>query len=197
MAREIQIISTSDGTKYIEFGWDADELASFSLQMYITKTGARAVDFLQSLSLSFMSFMGGNLYLHNSDDAPRATLFGEKKDVKVGIVANEQGGTAKLLDSIALGTDGIWEEESVTIPPDNNHPYGMYSTIPKGNFKKREGMLYSEFLRNQKTTGSTAKVIEALTGEQLRAREAYIILKNTSANKVQLYSVELNMTKSR
>lgn len=197
MAREIQIMSTVDGSHFLLFGFNASELATFSIQMWIEKTGVRAVDWLQSMSLSFMSFMGGNVYLHNSNDVDRCNLFGEKKDCKVGIVINEQANLVKLFDSLGIHTDGEWEVESLVIPADQNHPNGMASVIPKSFFKKREGILYSEFLRNTKTSGSTIKAIEAMTGEQLRGKVAYLVLKNTSADKVELWEVDVNLTKSR
>ena len=73
----------------------------------------------------------------------------------------------------------------------------MYSVVPKNMFYKREGVLYSEFLRNMKTSGSVATAIEAITGEPLRGKSAYVVLKNTSTEKVQLWAIEVNMTKSR
>jgi len=197
MAREIQIMSTVDGSHFLLVGFNASELATFSIQMWIEKTGVRAVDWLQSMSLSFMSFMGGNVYLHNSNDVDRCNLFGEKKDCKVGIVINEQANLVKLFDSLGIHTDGEWEVESLVIPADQNHPNGMASVIPKSFFKKREGILYSEFLRNTKTSGSTIKAIEAMTGEQLRGKVAYLVLKNTSADKVELWEIDVNLTKSR
>ena len=197
MAREIQIKSTSDSTKFLEIGFNASELASFKMQLYITKSGARATEFLQALSLGFCSFIGGNIYLHNSDEVPRLTLFGEKKDMKVGVVFNEGGGVKKILDSLQIGTDGEWEVESITIPADQNYINGMESKIPQSFFKKIEGGLYSSFLRNMKTSSSTVKAIEALTGEELRCSSAYMILKNTSTDAVQLWEVVINATKSR
>lgn len=195
--REIEIMATETGAHFLLFGFNASELATFSIQFYIEKHGARAVDWLTSLSLSFCSFMGGNVYLHNSNDVPRCTLFGEKKDMKVGIVVNEQASLVKIFDSLGIHTDGTWEVESLVIPADQNHPNGMTSLIPKSFFKKREGILYSEFLRNTKTSGSTIKSIEAMTGEQLRGKVCYLVLKNTSADKVELWEVDVNLTKSR
>ncbi len=199
MAREIQVRSSSDGSHYILFGLDESELSSFAIQLYITHYGPRAVDFLQALSLSYMSFMGGNLYIHNSDDVPRGNFFGEQKDMKIGVVANEQPSVTRILDSIGIHTDGTWEVESVVIPASLNYPSGMSSIIPKGYFKRREGVLYSEFLRNQKTSGSTVKAIEALTGEALRGKSAYVILKHngTEQTEVQIWEIDINMSKSR
>jgi hypothetical protein len=197
MSRQVDIVATSTSTKYLLFGFEASELSSFKLQMWITKTGARAVDWLQSLSLGFCSYIGGNIYLHNSDEVPRCELFGEKKDCKIGVVVNEGGTQKKILDSLGIQTDSNWEVESLIIPPDLNYPNGMDSRIPSSFFKKREGGIYSEFLRNSKTTSSTVKAIELLNGEPLRGSSAYFILKNTSDDKVQLWEVQVNMTISK
>lgn len=195
--RTIQITVTESGTYYIEIGLDPSSTASFDLQMWVTRTGQRAIDWLQSMSLSFASFMGGNVWLHNSDDVSRCNLFGEQKDCKVGVVVNENPATTKVFDSLAIYTDGEWEVESVTIPADKNYPHGMYSKIPKENFINREGVAYSEFLRNMKTTSSSISYVEALSGEPLRGNYAYVILKNTETAKVQLVEIDFNLTKSR
>ena len=197
MSRQIDIISTSDSAHYLQIGFDSNSLASFEMQLYITKIGKRAVDWLQSLSLSYCSFMGGVIYLHNSNEVPRLMLFGEQKDAKVGVVLNEKASTTKLLDSLGIFTDGEWEVESVTINPDKNYPNGQYSRIPARNFRKREGVLYSEFLRNAKTSSGTIKPIEYLTGEQLRGNAAYLVLKHTGTDDVQLWRIDLNVTSSR
>jgi hypothetical protein len=141
--------------------------------------------------------MGGDVYIHNSDEVDRCNFFGEQKDFKVGVVMNEQPQDTKILDSLGIYTNGEWEVESVTIPADQNYPDGMASFVPKSFFKKREGVLYSEFLRNTKTSSSTASAIEALTGESLRGNAAYIILKNTSTAKVEIWMVSLKLSKSR
>ena len=198
MARTIEIISTESKAHHLLFGFDNSELATFSIQMYIVKTGSRAVDWLQSLSLGFCSYMGGNIYLHNSDEVDRCTLFGEKKDCKVGVMVNDQPNVNKILDSLGIDTDNDeWEVESIVIAPNENYPQGQCSVIPTGKFQKREGMLYSEFMRNQKTSSSTISYIEAITGEELRGRTAFLILKNTARTKVSLFSVDVLMTKSR
>jgi hypothetical protein len=197
MAREITLMASSTGSHYLLFGLNQNELSSFAIQLWLEKHGTRAVDWLQSLSLGFCSFMGGNVYIHNSNEVPRCNLFGEQKECKIGIVVNEQPTQKKILDSIGIETDAAWEVESIVIPPELNHPDGMYSIIPKNKFKKRDGIYRSDFLRNMKTSGSTIKAIEAITGEPLRCHEAYIILKNTDVDKVQIWSVEINMTSSK
>ena len=197
MSRLIEIVSTTDGRHEVYFGMDNSETASFYLMMWITHYGPRAVDMVQALSLGFCSFMGGNIWVHNSNTADRCNLFGEQRDCKVGVVANEQPNIVKLLDSIGIHTDGEWEVESITIPKTLNNPSGMYSKIPTARFKRREGILQAEFLRNMKTSSGKESVIEAIKGETLRGYAAYLILKNTSTEQVKLFKVDINMNKSR
>jgi hypothetical protein len=195
--RQIDLIASSSGEHYILLGWNANELASFSLQMWITSYGQRAVDWVASLSQGFCTFMGGDIWEHNDPNAPKATLFGERKDVKVGIVANQNAEVIKLLDSIGIYSDGEWEVSSVTIPKTLNYPNGMESRIPKGRFLKRDGVWQSEFLRNMKTSSGAISVIEAIKGEPLKGYSAYIELKNTDTQEVKLLKVDINMTKAR
>ena len=198
MSRTIQLTALTSDIYELQFGFSQSELSTFSIQMWITRTGKRSVDLLSSISLGFCSFMGGNIYLHNDDTTQRCTLFGEKKDMKVGFVINEQPNVNKILESLGIHTDDDqWEVESVTIAPDQNYPDGQYSIIPTNKFKKRGGVLWSEFQRNMKSSSSTISYLEALSGDALRGKTAYVVLKNTSTDKVELWELEINLTKSR
>lgn len=198
--RVIEIISTSTGTHYIAFGMNSDEIASFSIQLWITKTGKRFVDWAQSTGMGIISFMGGDLWIHNSDEVPRCNLFGEQKDCIVGIVSNEEPTKVKLLDSIGIHSDGEWEITEVIIPATLNYPNGMYSKIPVEQFKKRDGVMRAKFLRNMKTDSDTISVINGLNGEPLRGYEAYMVLKNVNnatGEQIKLFKIDINSTSSR
>lgn len=196
---EIQKIAVSSGPQHVCFGLDNGELSSFGIQMWITKYGKQAVDWVQHLSLGWVSFINGDIWVQNQPETlvDRVNFFGEKKDFIVGAVVNENPSTVKILDSIGIRTDGNWEVLSVTIPKSLSYPNGMTSKIPSGKFKKREGFLRSEFLRNMKTSSGTESVLELMKGEPLRGECAYLVLKNTSTTEVKLYMIELNMTSSK
>jgi len=195
----IDLVSVSSGSHYLQFGCDSNTNVYFELQIWITKFGTRAVDWLQNLSLGFISFMEGDVWIHNQPESivDRCNFFGEQKLCKVGVVANQEPNLVKFLDSIGLHTDGEWEVESVTIPKTLNYPHGMSSKIPKGKFKRREGILRAEFLRNMKTTSGTDSVLQLMKGEALHGYAAYILMKNTSTTQVKLYKLDINMTTSK
>jgi hypothetical protein len=195
--RQIDLIAASTGKKYLLFGLNQNEFSTFSIKCWITHYGYRAVDWLQSLSLGFVSFMGGDIYVHNSENVPRNNFFGEQKYSEVGIVANEKANVIKLLDSIGIHSTGEWEVESVTISKTLNYPNGQYSKIPKGRFKKREGVWQAEFLRNMKTSSGTISIIDAIKGEPLKGYSAYIVLKNTDTTETSLFKIDINQTHSR
>ena len=196
---QVDLIATSSGAHTVCFGLNNAELSSFEIQMWVTKYGRRAVDWVEVLSLGWISFLRGDLWVQNQPETlvNRVNFFGEAKDMIVGVVANESPNVVKLLDSIGIRTDGTWEVQSVTIPKSLSYPHGMSSRIPSGKFKRREGFLRSEFLRNMKTTSASDSVLELMKGEPLRAEAAYLILKNTSTSEVKLFMIEINMTSSK
>ena len=199
--REIQLVSATSGIHYLLFGLDTGEVATFAIQMWLEKRGARAVEWLQGLNMGFVSFLGADIWIHNSNDADRCSYYGERKECKVGVVANENPTVVKTLDSLEIHSDHEWEVTSVYIPPSVNNPDGMSSKIPKGKFKKREGVLYAEFLRNMKSSGAddttATAIIDALGGETLRGQIGYLVMTNTDTDQVKLFKLGVNMTSSK
>lgn len=193
----IELTSTSDGSHTICFGLDGNETSSFGVQLYLTKYGKQAVDWVERLSLGWVSFLRGDIWIQNSPDVDRNNFFGEAKTATVGIVVNEQPDIVKILDSIGLHTDKEWTVTSVTIPESLNYPDGMSSRIPSSMFKRREGVLRSEFLRNELSSSGTANVLDLLRGEELRGTVAIITLTNSSTDEVRLYKITVEMTSSK
>lgn len=193
----IELTSTSTGPHAVYFGLDGGETSSFGIQMYLTKYGKQAVDWVERLSLGWISFLRGDIWIQNSPDADRNEFFTEHKDTVVGVVVNEQPDLVKILDSIGIHTNKEWTVTSVTIPESLNYPDGMSSRIPSAKFKKREGVFRSEFLRNELSTNGTANVLDLLRGEELRCEAAIIELTNTSTDEVRLYKVEVDLTSSK
>jgi hypothetical protein len=191
------LVAETDNLHYVDFGLDSGESASFGIRMWIVKKGQRMVEWFQTKGIGFISFMGDEIWKHNSDNVSRNNFYGEQKNWVVGLVFNEAAGEIKLLDSIEIHSDGAWVVDSVEIPATLNYPNGMYSTIPQGRFKTREGVLCAEFLRNMKTSSSTTNTLQALKGEPLRGDSAYLTLRNTSTGEKSLFKVRINATTSR
>lgn len=195
--RVVEIVAVRTGIHYILIGFDDTSLASFKLQMWITKYGVRMVDWVQAMGLNWISFMGGDLWIHNDESVDRCNLFDEKRDCVVGVITNEQPNIVKIYDSLGVQSDHQWEVTSVTIPPTLNYPDGMESKIPTAQFKRRQGLWRAKFLRNMKSSTGTASVLDAVRGEELRGQTAYLTLKNTNNDQVKLFLIEINETSSR
>ena len=193
----VELISTRTGWHAIEIGQDPDTLSDFRIQVWITKFEKRVADTVQALGLNFISFMGGDIWIHNDDSADRCNLFGERRDCIVGVVTNEQPMTIKLLDSVDIHSNDRWEITSITIPATLNHPNGMESKLPLDHFKKRNGVWQGHFLRNFKSTSSTASVLDGIRGEELKGAVALLTLKNTSNDQVSLFKVSVYETAAR
>jgi hypothetical protein len=205
MSRLVDILSNSTGLHWVEIGLDNSELASFKLQMWITKSGKRYIDWAQSLGMGFVTFMGGDLWVHNDDTVARCNLYGEQKECVVGIVTNEEPTKVKIFDSLGIHSDGEWKVTEVIIPPTLNYPNGMESKIPSERFKKRNGVWRAEFLRNMKTTHNTLttaaelrqSVLDALKGEPLTGYHAYMLLTNVNnpdGAQIKLFKVAIEAT---
>ena len=67
--REVEIIASEDGSHFLMIGMDDNEIFSFAMQLYIEKFGDRAIDWCQTIGASFITFMGGDLWIQNSDTA--------------------------------------------------------------------------------------------------------------------------------
>jgi hypothetical protein len=197
MAELITLTSTSDGIHELHFGMDVNTTASFEIQLWITKYGVRVIDWCQSMGLGYITFIGGDVWVHNDDDQDRCNLFGEKRDCIIGVVSNEQPNRIKLYDSVGVQSDDEWEIYEITIPATLNYPQGMYSKLPKQRFKKRDGIWQAEFLRNMTTSSATPNTRDAVSGEPLRGDSIYMKLKNTSNNQVKLFKVSVNQTLSK
>ena len=106
MAQEVQLQSTSSGVHYILFGLDEDAVASFAIQIYLEKFGARIVEWFETLGIGFVSFLGADIWIHNSDEVERNNFYDEQKYSEIGIIINEEPHLVKILDSLSINTSG-------------------------------------------------------------------------------------------
>ena len=145
----------------------------------------------------FYSFLGSEVYIHNSEDANRSTFYGVKYDTILDVVGNERPNLTKTFEALGIDTDGDWVVTDVTVEANQNYPNGMLSEIPSGMFEEREGYQMADFLRNKYTSSSTASSVDLYEGEVLRGKSIYIKMKNTSTSEVKVFSVLINASDSK
>ena len=146
-------------------------------------------DMFSTINDKFLSFNGGELWLHNSDSVSRCSFYGTQYDARVDFFFNVQPNIPKRLVNIGIKSTNMWTVDEVSSEPDASYPRGMLSEIPAGRFTKEEGVYYSEFLRNKYTTNSTASNVDLYRGEELVSRVFHLVLKDSGSNDNVLFSV--------
>lgn len=140
----------------------------------------------------FHSFLNGKLWKHNSSTAARCNFYGIQQNSTVTFVAKEPPLENKIFNSIEIHSNKKWEVTEITSPANETYVWGMYSRIKKGLLKIIDGVYKSNFLRNMKTTSSTATQSELYSGDELQGRYLQIKLTNDDTTAVDLLKVHVN-----
>jgi len=145
---------------------------------------------------SMITFMHGNVYLHNVETVDRCTFYGVKYRQRVKFVANLHPGTNKVFRYLQIGCNSFmgdindirpeqslweaWEDGSIYIPPNNTYPFGQWSRLRKERMELKEGIYYADFLRNSRTRRNIDNLQDLFDGDQLMGRWIQIDLSNES-----------------
>jgi len=154
-------------------------------------------DMYASFGSSVFSAKSNQLYIHNSDNVSRCEFYGVKYPRQFKVYGNIQPSIVKVFLSMSIFTDNDgWSVPEIKIDPSVTYPRGMASRLKEGKFKYKEGVAYSEFLRNMLTTSSTPEVLELATGDQLRGESVSLLLEESNNDKAVLYQTDINFIKS-
>jgi len=144
------------------------------------------------MSGKFLSFLTNNdsVWDHSSSSATPLSIYGEAKIATISVWSVVHPNRIKIFDSIALHTNVSGWYGGVYIPASLSYPSGMESRLFAANFKKRENALYTEFMFNGLSAGSTFSMRGLFNGESLRG---YVIENRLSiATEAQLFKVDVN-----
>jgi len=144
------------------------------------------------ISGKFLSFLDGNdaVYDHSSPSATPLMIYDEDKLATISVWSVVHPNKTKVFDSIAIHTNVSGWYGSVFIPPSLSYPAGMESRLFAANFKKRENALYTEYMFNGLSAGSTFSLRGLYNGESLRG---YVINNRLSiVSEAQLFKVDVN-----
>lgn len=98
----------------------------------------------------FFSFIGGNLYMHHSDQVDRNTYYGAENISKVSIMVNDEPAVVKEVQAISQEGNFPWETSLSAYISNEDDP--TQSTIREEEYLKKEGFWYSHARRNENTT---------------------------------------------
>lgn len=96
-----------------------------------------------SLDNNFFSFKNGQLYIHNSDSAPKNNFYGVQYSSKITTVFNQEHQFDKIFKTIVIEGDRAWDVTLVT-----NY---TNSTIANTEFKQKESRWFGYIRQNEET----------------------------------------------
>jgi hypothetical protein len=135
---------------------------------------------------------GSDLWLHNSDDVDRLNLYGSAKDLIIEVIANRAGNKIKTFNAVQLHASAKFTIDPITIPAtDTSTGREMVSKLSQANLKERDGVYVSPLFKNMKTSDTTEKINELLTGENLRGYSLKLRMTNESTNKVEFFKCDI------
>jgi len=140
----------------------------------------------------FLSFLDNSdsVWDHSSPSSTALSIYGEAKIATISSWCVVHPNKIKVFDSIALFTDKAGWYGSVYIPASLSYPSGMESRLFAANFKKRENGLYSAYLFNGLSAGSTFSMRGLYNGESLRG--SVIENRLSITTEAQLFKVDVS-----
>ena len=152
-------------------------------------------EFLSSAGLEFVSFRGGNLYIHDDYSNPQS-YYGVDYPAYIDVISNMGADQVKIWKTAALKAtteDAELDETDFLIAIDTVDTTGTDESIPGGvqdsrgkistgtTFVLKEGQLYSEYMR----TGTGTSYSDFIEGDKVRGYWVYTRFKiNSGINKI-------------
>jgi len=141
--------------------------------------------------VNMFAFNQGIPYLHEAGEG-YSKFFGVTVQPKVKIIGHGQG--KSIFNSVKLISNKNWKCDSVLVFDNDTYTVGMQSKLPA--FTKREGYLYSPFLRDMTTSSPTPTDADLFNGRRLVGQTVEIELQTIESGLTQLYEVEIVSTPS-
>jgi hypothetical protein len=151
----------------------------------------------ETIGTTMLAFLNGELYIQDRNDE-MCRFFEDDKPSEIQFVFNQDPKQIKLLTAIAVHGNNLWdarENGDIYIEPNTTYASGMSSRLKPAKFRKKEGVFYSEFLRNGLTPNMTYDNA-IVNGHKLRGDIAKIRLRNYDNVKSDLFSVSIKYVNS-
>lgn len=194
------------GISFIE---DGNKWKSFQDYYYET-VGTKEKVFVSLLGTyvnKLVSYVNGDVYIHDSNVLYNY-LYGRNVTTTVEVVGNDELLEDKVFDYLTVESDDYWTADQKTftgsvvsdsdVSVDNGD---MLSVIPV--MRKKENNYVAEFGRDfltpmtvppSFTTNPTKAAYKYVNGRRLRGKFIKVRLRNSSTNKVKIFSVIINST---
>jgi hypothetical protein len=158
-----------------------------------------STEYFGSNALVFINFKDGQLWEHNSLTAPRMNFFGEQYSMSIKFVSNINYPKVKIFNAIAINTNKTFSSPNIgdiQIPSSVTYPTGMTSRLLESKFTWKEGVSYSDYIRDSQTPNIATPELALLEGRHLRGEVLIQQIENSDTDEVILYSVIVHSTDS-
>lgn len=159
-------------------------------------------DYYASIGNVFVSFKNGELWVH--DSGLYNNFYGTQYEQQIDFAANMVFDKVKVFDFVGINTNNnkfvsasatkAWDVAFVIVEPSVQYPQGLYSYIPAGKLRHKEGILYGDILRDVYTPMTGTTLNKLINGRPMRGTAARIMLRNKSDQSVVLNGVIIGMT---
>lgn len=143
-----------------------------------------------------MSYIGEDVYIHNSNST-RNNFWGDQRTSIVEFISNIHPNIKKVFEALAIHSNKPWDCNYISVVSDDTYDNGMQSKVPEARFKLREGIFCSSYLRNMKTTTSSASTLDLIKGEHLRGYYVDHRIINDDVTEVRLFKIDVKGNVSR
>jgi len=139
----------------------------------------------------FYTLKSGKLYMHDDDTAYKNTFYGTSYESEIKFVSHLAPNVIKIFNAIAIHSDDNWSNEYIQISPSTSYPNGMYTKVLDSEWINEEGVQKYEIPKNMKTRTSVINNYDRINGEDMRGNVIEVKLTNDSADKVELFKVDV------
>lgn len=147
-----------------------------------------------------VSFVNGELWLHDSDEVPRNNFYGVQYVSQVKVTFNKDFQKVKVYKhlsqcpgegqiDLAQRNNLLWYCPEIKCGPTQTRPNGFLSELKRGNFKHTYGNYHAEIKRNKLSPAFTDQLKALINGDFMQGETCTVTFENDSPKKVALFSV--------
>ena len=148
-----------------------------------------------STSMKLITFNDGKLYVHNSNPIHN-NFYGTQYTSKINTVSNENAKNIKVFRAMSYESNLPWSAPLITIPANSQYKLGMQSRLKAGKFINKEGVYYSEFLKDLNSPGFATEIEALIDGRDLRGKVLEMVLESDNTEHTVLFSLNVKSTLS-
>ena len=138
----------------------------------------------------------GNIYTHNREEdidgnANYNVFYEDQKTFEAVFVSNIMPNVRKVFDAMHIHATTNFSVPEITVPKDSTIGNEKFSKLNTNHFILQDGVYKSEILNNMKTTNTTKRDNELLTGDRMRGYTLKFKLQSTDSDKFELFKVDI------